>query len=268
MSSASDTGGGRGLVPALVVFLLLLGGGILLALAGARGTPAEPREKGDEIRSYLLAHPDVVLEAIERWQRSQMADVEREQSRRIGAAWRELAHDGVSPVIGPEDAPVTVIEFYDYRCPYCRRAHADTARLLKEFEGRIRYVFKQFPVLDRPGDPPVSATAARAAVAAFRQGCFPAYHDAVMTASGGLSEERILRLAQEAGCDLDRLKRDMGDPAIEEYIQRTLATAHALGVAGTPTYVVNRRLLEGAGGYARLKNAVKEALAGADAAAG
>ncbi len=215
-------------------------------------------EGGSAIRAYLLAHPEVILEAIERWQAAQQKTVQESQARRIGAVWPELANDGFSPVIGPANAAVTVIEYYDYRCPYCRRAHRDGKRLLKEFKGRIRYVFKQFPVIDRPGEPAISAFAARGAVAAYRQGCFPAYHDALMEAAGGLSRDRILKLAQEAGCDLARLKRDMADPAIADYLQQTIAHAHTIGIAGTPTYVVNRRLLEGAVGWEQLKKAVED----------
>ncbi len=232
---------------------------------GAGGSGGDGPEEGSAIRAYLLAHPEVVLEAIERWQAAQQKAVQESQARRIGAVWPELADDGFSPVIGPQDAPVTVIEYYDYRCPYCRRAHRDTKRLLKEFAGRIRYVFKQFPVIDRPGEPAISAFASKGAVAAYRQGCFPAYHDALMEARGGLSRDRILKLAQKAGCDIGRLQRDMADPAIANYLEQTIAHAHTIGIAGTPTYVINRRLLEGAVGWKQLKEAVDDSLKQAEA---
>lgn len=255
----------RGLLRAVVILTAFLGLvaalGLKLPQQTAAGSPdSSTGDDGSAIRRYLLAHPEVILEAIERWQAAQQKAVQENQARRIGAVWPELANDGFSPVIGPADAPVTVIEYYDYRCPYCRRAHRDSKRLIQEFKGRIRYVFKQFPVIDRPGEPAISAFASKGAVAAYRQGCFPAYHDALMEASGGLSKERILKLAEKAGCDIARLKRDMADPAIANYLEQTIAHAHTIGIAGTPTYVINRRLLEGAVGWKQLKAAVEESL--------
>ncbi len=255
----------RGLLRAVVILTAFLGLVAALGLKLPQQTAASSPDSstgddGSAIRRYLLAHPEVILEAIERWQAAQQKAVQENQARRIGAVWPELANDGFSPVIGPADAPVTVIEYYDYRCPYCRRAHRDSKRLIQEFKGRIRYVFKQFPVIDRPGEPAISAFASKGAVAAYRQGCFPAYHDALMEASGGLSKERILKLAEKAGCDIARLKRDMADPAIANYLEQTIAHAHTIGIAGTPTYVINRRLLEGAVGWKQLKAAVEESL--------
>ncbi len=255
----------RALLNAIVILAMLLGLLAVLGIELPQQASADAPDSGgsaDEsaIRAYLLAHPGVIIEAIERWQTAQQKAVQENQARRISAVWPELVNDGFSPVIGPENAPVTVIEYYDYRCPYCRRAHRDSKRLLKEFAGRIRYVFKQFPVIDRPGEPAISAFASKGAVAAYRQGCFPAYHDALMEARGGLSRERILKLAETAGCDIARLKRDMADRAIADYLQQTIAHAHAIGIAGTPTYVIDRRLLEGAVGWKQLKKAVEESL--------
>ena len=264
-ASSANPAQRRGLLRAVTILAAGLALVVTLGLqlpqrSGGGASDGGGSEEGSAIRAYLLAHPEVILEAIERWQAAQQKAVQESQARRIGAVWPELADDGFSPVIGPENAPVTVIEYYDYRCPYCRRAHRDTKRLLKAFEGRIRYVFKQFPVIDRPGEPAISAFASKGAVAAYRQGCFPAYHDALMEATGGLSRDRILKLAQEAGCNIARLKRDMADPAIADYLQQTIAHAHAIGIAGTPTYVINRRLLEGAVGWERLKQAVEDSL--------
>ncbi len=264
-TSAATSVRRRRLLAAVVVLATLLGLLATLGLAlpqrtGAGAPDGGGREGGSAIRTYLLAHPEVILEAIERWQAAQQKAVQESQARRIGAVWPELVDDGFSPVIGPQDAPVTVVEYYDYRCPYCRRAHRDGKRLLKEFAGRIRYIFKQFPVIDRPGEPAISAFASKGAVAAHRQGCFPAYHDALMEARGGLSRERILKLAEKAGCDIARLERDIADPAIADYLRQTIAHAHAIGIAGTPTYVINRRLLEGAVGWEQLRKAVADSL--------
>ncbi len=224
-------------------------------------TAADPVDRpGAGIRDYLLANPEVVIEAIQRWQKNQQASLRSDMEQRIARVWPQIADDGFSPVVGAADAPVTIVEYYDYRCPYCRRAHRDSMTLIEQYGSRIRYVFKLFPVLDRPGDPPYSRIAARAAAAADRQGRFLDLHEALMTGPRGLDEDGILKIAGRLGLDVARLRRDMRDPAIEQGIERTLERAAALGISGTPTYIVEGRLLEGAVGLDALEAAVEEAL--------
>lgn len=251
----------------LVLFAALLGfAGREWALGASRyadrtgSTAHSSSESGAAIRDYLLTHPEVVIEAIQRWQKDQQESLQSDMERRILRVWPQIADDDFSPVAGPANAPVTIVEYYDYRCPYCRRAHHDTQVLLEHYGKKIRYVFKQFPVLDRPGEPSYSRIAARAAVAAYRQGRFFELHNALMTAPRGLGEERILAMAGKLGLDVERLKRDMHDPAIEEGIQRTLNRAASLGISGTPTYLVNARPFEGAVGLDALEAAIDDAL--------
>ncbi|RMF16789.1 MAG: DsbA family protein [Alphaproteobacteria bacterium] len=265
-SASSRSSSSRAII-LLVLFAVLLGlAGREWALGASRnadrtGSAAQSSsESGTAIRDYLLAHPEVVIEAIQRWQKDQQESLQSDMERRILRVWPQIADDGFSPVAGPADAPVTIVEYYDYRCPYCRRAHHDTQVLLEHYGKKIRYVFKQFPVLDRPGEPPYSRIAARAAVAAYRQGRFFELHDALMTAPRGLDEGRILAMAGKLGLDVERLKRDMHDPAIEEGIQRTLNRAASLGISGTPTYLINARPFEGAVGLDALEAAIDDAL--------
>ncbi len=225
------------------------------------GTPTGAGSRdGAGIRGYLLSHPGVVIEAIQRWQKTQQESLRSNVEQRIARVWPQIADDGFSPVAGPADAPVTIVEYYDYRCPYCRRAHRDTKVILERYGSRIRYVFKQFPVLDRPGDPPYSRIAARAAIAADRQGRFLDLHDALMNAPRGLDEDRIMAIAGKLGLDVERMRRDMHDPAVEEGIQRTLKRATSLGISGTPTYLINARLFEGADNLDALEAAIEDAL--------
>lgn len=240
-------------------------------VAEADGTPfsaAQEEEIKSLVREYILENPGIVMEAVQILRRREAQAGQARAKAMIASHFDALAHDGISPVIGPEDAPVTVIEFYDYRCPYCKRAYADVARLLDEHEGEIRYVFKQFPVLDRPGGAQVSHAAARAAVAAERQGRFEAYHARLMTARGQLTEDRLFDIAQTVGLDMARFSKDMNDPKIEAYIEDTVQLGQTLGITGTPTYIVNGRLLAGAQGYDALAALVEEEEEDGDAPAG
>ncbi len=216
----------------------------------------------ENIRSYLLENPEVIAEAIDvlrnRASRAEETRMEDAAQRR----WGEISTDSHSPVIGPEDAAVTVVEFYDYQCGFCRRNYPHVVKLLEEHGDSIRYVFKQFPVLDSPGEQGPSHLAARAAVVAGRSGedTFRSFHDALMTRSGGLDANKIFALAEESGLDAEQLKRDMFAPSIERYIAETMMVARSLGVSGTPTYFINGRVVAGAKGYDALADAVETAL--------
>lgn len=216
----------------------------------------------DSIRAYLLENPEVIAEAIDvlrnRASRTEETQMEQAAQRR----WADISNDSHSPVIGPEDAPVTVVEFYDYQCGFCRRNYPHVVKLLEEHGDSIRYVFKQFPVLDAPGEQGPSHLSARAAVVAAKAGDaqFRTFHDALMTRSGGLDAGKIFALAEDSGLDVDSLKREMYAPSIERYIAETLMLARSVGVSGTPTYFINGRVVAGARGYDALADAVEAAL--------
>ncbi len=219
------------------------------------------------VEAYMLEHPEIIPRAIGVLQRREQAAAAARRSDAAAAQWDRIAHDDHSPVLGNPDAAVTFVEFYDYRCAYCRRSYPDVARLVAEHGDDVRFVFRQFPVIDDPGDTDgPSHMAARAAIAADRQGRFQAFHDAVMTAPGRLTAERIFRIAAKAGLDVGRLKRDMRDPGIDRYISDTMLLADAVGIGATPTYVVNGRVLVGARGYDALL-AMIESSRGATASA-
>ncbi|MFQ5348017.1 MAG: DsbA family protein [Rhodothalassiaceae bacterium] len=239
--------------------LLLAGAALLLVLAPSSGT--ENAGTGDaeaafeaRVRAYILAHPEIIPEAIGALKQRERAGEDQRQREAATALWDLIAHDDLSPVLGNPDAAVTFVEFYDYRCSFCRRSYPDVKRLLAEHEDDVRFVFRQFPVIDAPGDSGgVSHIAARAAIAADRQGHFRAFHDALMTAGGRLDRKRILAIAAGIGLDTARLEQDMRDPAIDRYIEDTLRLADAVGINATPTYVFEGRVLTGARGYAALQ---------------
>ena len=152
----------------------------------------------------------------------------------------ELLNDPASPVGGNPDGDVTLVEFFDYQCPYCKTIFPSIQALLAE-DRNLRYVFKEFPILGR-----ASVFAARAALAARRQGKYLEFHTALMPARGKLTETRVMRLAEKVGLDVDRLRRDMADGTIDDSIRRNRELARALDVNGTPAFVIGDTVVPGA----------------------
>lgn len=150
-----------------------------------------------------------------------------------------LATPGVMPVLGPAEAPVRVVSFSDYRCPHCRVLSPVLLDLAER--GAIRLVMQEWPVFG-----PASMLAARAAIAADRQGGYAAFHHRLMRTAFAFNDAFLLAVAGEVGLDPDRLRADMEDPAITTGIGQAEALAHALGLRGTPSLVVGRTIVEGA----------------------
>ena len=208
------------------------------------------------VREYLLEHPEVIEEAMQvlrARQEAQERDRVRAAIRQHGAA---LGAHPMSPVSGNPNGDVTLVEFFDYQCGYCKRSLEPLKDLL-ETDGQVRIVWKELPILG-----PVSRFAARAGMAAAKQGRYLAYHLAVMGSPDELSENRVMALAGDAGLDVQRLRRDMEDPAIEEYLDETKRLARTLGIRGTPAFVIGDTVVPGAVGGERLKELVAAARSG------
>lgn len=241
-------------------FLIGLVGALALALPAAAQTEparvfsAEQRAAIIEIlREALRTDPSILADAIAAMQAAEQ-DVARAQTvEAIRANADALFRDSGDPALGPNRAAVTLVEFTDYRCPYCRRMHPVVAELLRREPG-LRVVVKEIPILG-----PASVLAARAALAAHAQGRFPAFHDALMRLRGEPDEPALLQLAAETGLDPVRLQRDMTSEAVTRRLNANLQLAQMLGIQGTPAYVVGETLLPGAVPLERLREAVAAA---------
>ncbi len=179
------------------------------------------------------------------------------QFRRQVAAHRdELLHDPESPVGGDRDGDVTVVEFFDYRCGYCI-AMAPRLETLLEADRGLRFVYKEWPILG-----PMSEFAARAALAARRQGRYEDFHSALMRLRGRLTEATVLDAARRLGLDPERLRADMKSPKIDRALRDNRALAAELGITGTPSFVVGDRLIPGAVPLGELKAVIAAARGG------
>jgi protein-disulfide isomerase len=207
------------------------------------------------VRQALKADPSILRDAIAALQADEANVKEAAARAAIGMAGPSLTKAPGDPVAGDPEGDVTVVEFYDVRCPYCRRMLPVMAELLHG-DPHIRLVYKDIPILG-----PQSVVGAKALLAAQRQGGYQKLHDLVMAGPAGVTEESLRTQAQRAGLDWDRLQRDMADPAIARRLNDNLALARALGIDGTPAYVIGGKLLPGAIELSELREAVAAARA-------
>lgn len=205
------------------------------------------------VQEYLLSHPDIIIQMTNKLDaRQAAAETKARDDALFDVGTAALVDPKVAFVVGPSDAKVTVAEFFDYRCPYCK-ASLGAVRSLIDSGLNVRVAFIERPILT-----PDSHVAAQAAVAARRQeGKYLPFHSALMETTGELSKERILDIAKSVGLDTARLERDMADPAVTESLQQSTALANRLNLTGTPTFVINDRIIVGVVQSEELQSMVK-----------
>ena len=236
-----------------------------LALMASLAAEAQPNHgaKPDRgaiekiVRDYLLKNPEVIEEAIGVLRTKRQEEERRRAAAAIARNGEALRAHPLSPVSGNAEGDVTVVEFFDYQCGYCKRALPAMTALLEE-DANVRVVWKEFPILG-----PVSDFAARASMAADRQGRYYPFHLALMK-EPELTEGKVLEIAGKTGLDTARLQQDMQDPAIRAYIDETRALGQRIGISGTPAFVIGGTLVPGVVDAVRMKELIAAARAGAD----
>ena len=230
-------------------WLPYVGVGLLSAVVASLGTIAALEVRGGEqVRAYLLDNPEVVQEAMDRLRQKQLA-------AQIAPYRKQIETPYAGAWIGAKDGDVTLVQFFDYACGYCKASLPDVHRLVRE-DPKVKVVFRELPILSRE-----SETAARVSLAAAEQGRFAAFHDA-MYAAGRPSPETITAAARKAGLDEAGLRAAMTTPRAEQELGRNIELARTLGFTGTPSWVVGDQVLSGAVGYEALKKAVAAAREG------
>ncbi len=219
------------------------GGALAVALSAiALGLAAVPYatdgDFGEKVRAYLIANPQVLDEAVQARQQAEEANRVETINANIAANVALLAPDPRDPSIGPADAKVTVIEFFDYRCPGCKAVSEDFLALIRAHPD-VRFVFKEWPILDR-GDDTTSNYAARAALAAHAQGRYLPVHQALM-AEPALDPATVDRILTDNGVDLAQARAVMASPETDDLIADIHGVGQTLGLAGTPTFLINGR---------------------------
>jgi protein-disulfide isomerase len=192
------------------------------------------------IKNFLLSNPEVLLEA----QNLLEAKMEKIQSDRMAVAInenvQELFRTKASPIVGNAKGDVTVVEFFDYNCGYCKRAFTELAKLVDK-DKQVKVVLKEFPILSKG-----SEEAAKVALAAKMQGKYWEFHRGMLEGQGQVGEAAALKVAEKLGLDMTRIKRDMASAEVKKEIDDTRKLAGKLGIQGTPHFLVGERVIPGA----------------------
>lgn len=209
--------------------------------AAAEGlSDAEKAEVRDLVRETLLENPEIIAEAIEIYQEQQAAAEQARSQAAIREHRDRLMAADPGDVLGNPDGDVTIVEFSDYQCGYCKRVFPEVMDAV-ETDGNVRLVIRELPILG-----PESVVAARAAVASRAQNAYPAFHAALMEMKGGVSEDSVMQVAAEVGLDVDTLRKDMAEPNLDEVFATNIQLARLLGISGTPAFVIGDELVPGA----------------------
>lgn len=205
-------------------------------------TDAERAAFRDEVRAYLMENPEVIMEAVAVLEQRE-ADAQAQSDKDLVAANADaLFDDGHSWVGGNPDGDITLVEFLDYRCGYCKRAHPEVTNLLKE-DGNIRFIVKEFPILGEQ-----SVTASRFAIATQQVAGDDAYHavsEALMAYSGDITEPALRRMAEPLDLPVDDIIAAMGSEEVTAVIEENHALGRALQISGTPSFVMENQMLRG-----------------------
>ncbi|MEO9649184.1 MAG: DsbA family protein [Roseobacter sp.] len=213
-----------------------------LALDLSEMTPQERANFGEQVREYLMENPQVIIDAVNSLEQRQAEIQAQADFDLVAQNASDLFDDGFSYVGGNPDGDITLVEFMDYRCGFCKRAFGEIEKLLEE-DGNIRFVVKEFPILGEQ-----SVVASRYVIATKMIEGAEAYkslHDALMAYNGDISLPALRRLANTFGLDSDSIEARMNDEDVTDEIRETRALAQRLQINGTPTFVLHDEMLRG-----------------------
>ena len=203
-------------------------------------SPAQKDEVKKLVREYLLENPQVISEAIDALQAKEDKDKADKQAAVIANRKQEIFNPSEGTVIGNAKGDVTLVEFFDYNCGYCKKMYQAMGEVLQE-DKKLRVVLKEYPILG-----PSSVTAARAALASVKQGKYAAFHMALLSHKGSLNDGAIQEIAKGVGLDVKKLQEDMKAPEISTVIARNRDLAQALSISGTPALIIGKEFVPGA----------------------
>ena len=187
----------------------------------------------------ILENPQIVMDAVRILEERRQEDQRASATAVLENQRDRLERDPNAIVLGNPDGDVTVVEFFDYNCPYCRRVMPEVDALVEQ-DPNVRLVYREWPILGEG-----SVFAARAALAARKQGKYEEFHVAMMGMKGRAEEASVLRIAREVGLDIDQMRLDMKAPEVDEHIQTSMDLTRALGFSGTPSFVIGDTMIPG-----------------------
>lgn len=224
------------LTKTMFAFVLTLLTAIPVAHSEEQLTPDQIKKLALEA---ILENPEIISQALSRLEE---LEAERQQAliaQTLENRWSELSADTNAAVLGNPDGDITLVEFFDYNCPFCRRVKPEISKL-KATDKNIRFVYREWPILGEG-----SIYAARAALASRKQGKYKEFHWALMSLLERAEKDSVLRVAEEVGLDIAKLQEDMSEPEVDEHIALSMEFAQGLNITGTPTFVLRDKVLPG-----------------------
>jgi protein-disulfide isomerase len=225
----------------------------VLPAAAAEFSASQTSEIGNIVRDYLVSHPEVLRDAMMELDRREKAEQTAAREKVLSDKAGELLSSPHQAVIGNPNGKVTLVEFFDYNCGYCKKSLDDLSKLIKD-DPNLRVVLKDFPVLG-----PGSVEAAQVASALRKQFTgdkFWTYHQKLLMTRGPVGKAQALAVAKDMGADMGKLDRDMTSADVKAGIQEVMQIADGLNLTGTPSWVVGRDVVVGAVGYDELKGKI------------
>src|ERR1700761_9297507 len=212
------------------------------------------------VKNYLISHPEVLEEAMAELSKRQAAAETEKHEANIAKNSETIFNSPRGVTLGNKDGDVTFVEFFDYNCGYCKRAMADMLDLMKN-DGKLKVVLKEFPVLGEG-----SVEAAKVAVAVRMQDPtgkkYLDFHQKLLGGRGVADKARAMAAAKDAGLDTARIEKDLTSPEVKATIEENMRLAEAMGMNGTPSYVIGRQIVVGAVGLDGLKEKIDIARCG------
>ena len=205
------------------------------------------------IYQYIMENPEVILESVDRL-RKKMEENTESYDKFLEENFTQMANNPLIPFMGSDNPKVTIIEFFDYNCGYCKKS-LDAIRELLRSEYDLKISFRDYPILS-----PSSKIAAAAALAAKEQGKYFLFHSALMSLQGNLDESKIYSTAENLEIDIVKLKEDMNKPEIKKILEENEDLARKLNIRGTPTFLINGKLYAGALELNKLKTIINQSL--------
>ena len=205
------------------------------------------------VREYIQKNPKIILDSVEDYSRGQKRVDSQKQQEAIKKHMGWLEDNKMLPVAGNPEGDVTIVEFFDYNCGYCKKAMDDVLTLLND-DKKVKFVFVETPILGK-----TSELAAKWAMAAQEQDAYLEYHVALMKHRGPLSELSLQTIAKKVGLDIEKIKKDAASDRVAKKVREKSNKAAEMGISGTPAFIIDGQLYGGYIGIDRMRDAIKQA---------
>jgi protein-disulfide isomerase len=215
-------------------------------------TDAQKTELEKIIRETLEKNPDIIMNAAQAYQQKQALDAEKKAAEAVVKSKDKLFNNPKDGVDGNPKGTIQIVEFFDYNCGFCKKAHEPIKELIKT-EKDVKIIYKQLPILAES-----SKTAAKAVLAAGLQGKYVPMHDAVLDHKGAIDESSLMSIATKAGVDKDKMKKDMEGSEVAAQLSASMELGSEIGARGTPTFVFGDKVVPGAISLDEMKKIIEE----------